>query len=143
MKEIYLGSVESARDSEIYIHAICAEFEWDAKVKEHFLLDQNAKSKKIHLLLGLKNCGHMMEPVRAEQFNSIHPAQLPDMGIWRSPLTTRMMLTGRIVVNKELVTKDLPLLNTHVDKIEEYKSILKESELVDRSYEGANNADLE
>ena len=53
------------------------------------------------------------------------------------------MLTGRIVVNKELVTKDLPLLNTHVDKIEEYKSILKESELVDRSYEGVNNVDLE
>ena len=42
-----------------------------------------------------------------------------------------------------MVTKDLPLLNTHVDKIEEYKSILKESELVDRSYEGVNNADLE
>ena len=41
------------------------------------------------------------------------------------------------------MTKDLPLLKIHVDKIEEYKSILKESELVDRSYEGVNNVDLE
>ena len=69
-----------------------------------------------------------MEPVRAEQLNSTYPAQLPDIGIWRSPLTTRMMLTGRIGVNKEFVTKELPLLKIHVDKIEEYKSILKESE---------------
>ena len=74
------------RDSEEYIQAICGEFGWDAKVKEHFMIDQNAKSKKIHLLLGLKNCGHMMEPVREEQLNSTHPPQLPDIGIWRSPL---------------------------------------------------------
>ena len=96
------------------------------------MLDQNAKSKKIHLLLGLKNCGHMMEPVRAEQRNSIHPAQLPDIGIWRSPLTTRMMLIGRIGVNKKLVTKELPLLNVHVDKIAEYKAIIEESQLEDK-----------
>ena len=59
----------------------------------------------------------MMEPVRTEQLNSIHFAQLPDIGIWKSPLTTRMMLTGRIGVNKELVIKELSLLNVHVDKI--------------------------
>ena len=41
------------------------------------------------------------------------------------------------------MTKELPLLNIHVDKIEEYKSILKESEIVDKSHEGVNNADLE
>ena len=42
------------RDSEEYIQAICAEFRWDAKVKEHFMLDQNAKSKKIHLSARVK-----------------------------------------------------------------------------------------
>ena len=84
-----------------------------------------------------------MEPVRVEQLNLINLAQLPDIGIWRSPLTTRMMLTGRIGVNKELVTKDLPFLNIRVDKIEVYKAILDVSELVDKSYEGVNNADLE
>ena len=69
------------RDSEEYIQAICGDFGWDAKVKEHFMIDQNAKSKNIHLLLRLKNCGHMMEPVRAEQLNSTHSPQLPDIGI--------------------------------------------------------------
>ena len=39
--------------------------------------------------------------------------------------------------------KELPLLNIHVDKIAEYKAILEESQLVDKSYEGVNNADLE
>ena len=106
-------------------------------------MDQNSKSKKIHLLLGLKNCGHMMEPVRAEQLNSIRPPQLPNIGIWRSPLTTRMMLAGRIVVNKELVTKELPLLNIHLNKLEEFKAILAESEEVGKSFQGVNNADLE
>ena len=110
---------------EEYIQAICNKFGWDAKFKEHFMLDQNANSKKIHLLLGLKNCGHIMEPVRAEQLNSTHPPQLPDIGIWRAPLTTRMMLTGRIGVSKELVTEELPLLNIHTDKIAEYEAIPK------------------
>ena len=42
-----------------------------------------------------------------------------------------------------MVTKDLPFLNIRVDKIEVYKAILDVSELVDKSYEGVNNADLE
>ena len=55
LETITIGDIGSTkRDSEEYIQAICAGFEWDAKVKEHFLLDQNAKSKKIPLLLGLK-----------------------------------------------------------------------------------------
>ena len=70
LETITIGDIGcTIRDSEEYIQAICAEFEWDAKVKEHFLLDQNEKSKKIHLLLGLKNCGHMMEPVKAIELN--------------------------------------------------------------------------
>ena len=88
------------------------------------MIDQNARSKKIHLLLGLKNCGHMMEQVRAEQLNSIHPPQLPDIGIWRSPLTNRMMLTGRIGVSEELVTKELPLLNIQKNRLAEQEGIL-------------------
>ena len=74
------------------------------------MIDQNARSKKIHLLLGL-----------LEQLNSTHSPQLPDVGIWRSHLTNRVMLTGRIDVSKELVTKELPLLNVH-------KSILEQQE---------------
>ena len=42
-----------------------------------------------------------------------------------------------------MVKKELPLLNIHVDKIREYKAILEESQLVDKSYEGVNNANLE
>ena len=42
-----------------------------------------------------------------------------------------MMLTGRIGVNKELVTKELALLNIHVCKIEDYKAILAEAEEVE------------
>ena len=106
------------------------------------MIDQSDKSKKIHLLLGLKNCGHMMEPVRAEQLNSTHPPQLPDIGIWRSPLTTRMMLTGRIGVSKELITKELPLLNIHEDKIAEQEAIIKD-EMLDENHISINNADLE
>ena len=65
LETITIGDiVYTKRDSEEYIQAICGEFGWDAKVKEHFMIDQNDKSKKIHPLLGLKNCGHMMEPVR-------------------------------------------------------------------------------
>ena len=67
---------------------------------------------------GYKNWGHMMEPVRAEQLNSTHPPQLPDIGIWRSPLTNRMMLTGSIGVSEELVTKELPLLSIHKSSLE-------------------------
>ena len=55
----------------------------------------------------------------------------------------KIMLTGRIGVNKELVTKELPLLNVHVDKIAEYKAIIEESQLLDQNYVGVNNADLE
>ena len=57
-----------------------------------------------------------MEPVRAEQLNSIHPLQLPD--IWRSLLTNRMMLTGRIGVSEELGTKELPLFNIHKSSLD-------------------------
>ena len=55
----------------------------------------------------------------------------------------KIMLTGRIGVNKELVTKELPLLNIHVDKIADYKAILEEGQFMDKKYEGVNNADLE
>ena len=124
LETITIGDIgNTKRDSEEHIQAICGEFGWDAKVKEHFMLDQ--KSKKIHLLLGLKNGGHMMEPVRAEQLNSTHPPQLPDIGIWRSPITTRMMLTGRIGVSKASETKEFPFLNIHTDKIAEYEAIPK------------------
>ena len=85
----------------------------------------------------------MMEPVRAEQLNSTHPPQLPIIGIWRSPLTTRMMLRGRIGVSKELVKKELPLLNIHTDKIAEYEAITRENHLLNKSYIGVYNADLE
>ena len=34
-------------------------------------------------------------------------------------------------------------LNVHVDKIAEYKASIEESQLVDKSYVGVNNADLE
>ena len=115
------------------------------KIREHFLLDQNEKSKKIHLLLGLKNCGQMMEPVRAEQLNSIHPAQLPDIGIWRSPLTPRMMLTGRMGINKELVTQELPLLQIHEQDIREFNLMMAESKEVENKVNPfqINKADLE
>ena len=85
----------------------------------------------------------MMAPVRAEKFNSNHSTQLPDIGIWRSPLTTRMMLTGRIGVSKELVTEELPLLNIHTDKIAEYEAITKEKQMLDKNHISVNNADLE
>ena len=46
----------------------------------------------------------MMDPVRAEQLSSIHPLKFPDIGIWRSPLTNRMMLTYPGVVASETST---------------------------------------
>ena len=82
LETITIGDIgNTKRDSEEYIQAICGEFGWDAKVKEHVMIDQNAKSKKIQILLGLTNCGHMMEPVRAEQLKSTHPPQLTNIGI--------------------------------------------------------------
>ena len=58
-------------------------------------------------------------------------------------MTTRMMLTGRIGINKELVTEELPLLNIHVKTIGDFSSVMTESEEVESSLEGVNSADLE
>ena len=94
------------KDGLVYIDVISEEFGWDPKIKEHLKQDQTDKPKKIHMLLGLKNCSVMMEPIWAEQLNCVHPATIPDIGIWRSSFSDCLMITGRVGISSDLLTKD-------------------------------------
>ena len=48
LETITIGNIGyTKRDSLEYIQAICEEFGWGAKVKEHFMTDPNARSKKL------------------------------------------------------------------------------------------------
>ena len=75
----------------------------------------NTQIRRFTCLLGV-----FFENVRAEQLGVRHPRHLPDIGIFRSILTEKMIMAGRMGISEELVTSDMPYLNIHeIKEIEE------------------------
>ena len=80
------------------------------------------QTEEIQLLLGLRSLGSLLQPIRAEQFGTVHPWFLPNIGFFRNALSNEIIISGTVEINKELFDTDGPTFFVHHQQLGEMES---------------------
>ena len=73
----------------------------------------------IHIIIGQRDGGMLMNEIQPEQLGLIQHHLLPNIIIYQNPLTKQLILAGDMGIKKELVDLDFPMLYVHKRKWKE------------------------
>ena len=98
---------KGAPDSKTFQKAVKQEFGMTMEMKDNFHFFE--EESKPRVLVGLKS-GHlltkMLEPEDLVQINMKMPIFSPDLKVWRTSLLEKLLVTGTIGVNPDLVERE-------------------------------------
>jgi hypothetical protein len=113
-------------DGSALVKLIGAKHGLDDNVVEYMLEGQGRTTKKVHLLLGLQSLQMFNDNICAEQLGGIHHPALPNIGIYRSPITKQFGVCGTAGVNPQLVDEFGPALFVHKSQLTHlYNQVVK------------------
>ena len=111
-----VGSIgNEKRNMTAYVNLIAELMDMPESLRRHLLEQCEDNEDRIHLLIGQKEGGLLMNEVHPEQLGLRQHHLLPNIIIYENPLTKKLILAGDIGINKELIGDDFPVLYVHKD----------------------------
>merc|ERR1711942_587897 len=104
-----------------YVNVIAFLLQMTPKLREHFIKQCNNDKKEIQLILGQKGGSMLMHEVMPEQLGLRQHWLLPNLRIFKNPLTQNLILAGELGIEGRLVDEDYPTLYPTKQEFEKLK----------------------
>ena len=114
-----------------YVNLVAELMQMPETLRKHLLEQYEDNEDRIHLLIGQKEGGLLMNEIHPEQLGLKQHHLLPNVIIYENPLTKKLILAGDLGINRELIGDDFPILYVHKDRWERMKKLKKEGEEIE------------
>ena len=95
---------------EAYIDVVAQLMKMPPDLKKHFMDQCCHEQKEIQLILGQRGGGMLMHEILPEQMGLVQHWLLPNIRIYKNPLTENLIIAGELGIDGRLVDDDYPTL---------------------------------
>ena len=83
------------------------------ELHDHLINQADASEEEIHMIVGQRSAQLLLEEIRPAQLKVRQPWILPNVKIYRNPLTGSMIVAGGLGIQEELLDAVYPTLYPH------------------------------
>ena len=116
------------RDMVDYVTRVSRLFNFTIELHDHLINQAYASEEEIHMIIGQKSAQLLLEEIRPAQLKVRQPWIIPNVKIYRNPLTDSLIVAGGLGIEEELVDDVYPTLYPHKEVWERMKKLIVSKE---------------
>ena len=116
------------KDMVDYVTKVSRLFNLSIELHDHLIKQADASEEEIHMIVGQKSAQLLLEEIRPAQLKVRQPWIIPNVKIYRNPLTDSLIVAGGLGIEEELVDDVYPTFYPHKEEWDHMKRLFNSKE---------------